>query len=480
MNRRMIMHTLGRIMQLEAVLLIIPLAVALIYRETTALYFVLTAAGAAVFGVILTCIAHPRTHVIYARDGFVLVALAWLFLSLFGALPFVLSGEIPSYVDAFFETVSGFTTTGASILPDPEVLSHGTVFWRSFTHWIGGMGILVLCMAIVPSLSARSIHIMRAEMPGPIVGKLVPRARDTAKILYIIYIAMTLVQIIMLCFGGMSVFDSVVYSIGTAGTGGFANYATSCGSFSPYIQYTITAFMLLFGINFNLYYLLIIRKGKSILKSEELWAYFGIVCTSTVLITANIYPIYQNISDAVRHSSFQVATIISTTGYSTTDFNLWPGFSKAILLILMLIGACAGSTAGGLKVSRVVLLIKMIGCNLRKLIHPRSVSTVKLEGKTVNDETQRSVANYFALYALILFSVFLVLSIEPFDLETNLSAAFSCFNNIGPGLGLVGPASSYADYSILSKIVLSIAMLLGRLELYPVLFLLAPSTWVKK
>lgn len=476
----MIMYTLGRIMRIEAVLLVIPMAVALFYREAAFLYFAVTAVGAALFGIALTALAHPRTQVIYARDGFIIVSLAWLFLSLFGALPFTLSGEIPSYADAFFETVSGFTTTGASILPDPGVLSHGIVFWRSFTHWIGGMGILVLCMAIVPSFSTRSIHIMRAEMPGPIVGKLVPRARDTAKILYVIYIALTLLQIVMLCFGGLSVFDSVVYSIGTAGTGGFASYASSCGSFTPYVQYTIAVFMLLFGINFNLYYLLLIKRFKSVLKSEELWIYLGIVCVSIILISVNIYPMYGSISDSVRDSSFQVTSIISTTGYSTTDFNLWPDFSKAILLVLMLIGACAGSTAGGFKVSRVVLLFKMIGCNLRKLIHPRSISTVKLEGKTVSEETQRGVANYLALYTMVILSVFLILSIEPFGLETNLSATFACFNNIGPGLGFVGPAASYADYSVISKIVLSVAMLLGRLEIYPVLFMLAPSTWMRK
>lgn len=479
MNRRMILHTLGRIIRLEAVLLLLPLGIALLYREAF-WPFLVTAAAAAVFGTLLTFIARPRTHVIYAREGFVLVALAWLLLSVFGALPFVLSGEIRSYVDAFFETVSGFTTTGASILPDPSVLSHGTVFWRSFTHWIGGMGILVLCMAIIPSLSARSIHIMRAEMPGPMVGKLVPRARDTAKILYLIYIALTLLQMIVLCCGGLTLFESAVYSLGTAGTGGFAMYPASCGDFTPFVQYAITAFMLLFGINFNLFYLLLIRRIRGVFKSEELWSYLGIVAVAVGVITINIYPLYQNIADAMRHSSFQVASIISTTGYATVDFNLWPDLSKAILLLLMFCGACAGSTAGGLKVSRVVLLVKMIHRNLRKLIHPRSVGTVQLEGKTVGEETQRSVANYFALYTILLASVFLLLSFEPFGLETNLSAAISCFNNIGPGLGLVGPAASYADYSVFSKLVLSFTMLLGRLELYPVLFLMAPSTWTRK
>ena len=480
MNRRMIMYLLGRIMQIEAALLLIPMTVSLLYREGTYLWFLITAAGAAVFGFCLSRFSSPRTKDIYAKDGFVMVALAWFLLSAFGAAPFVLSGGIPSYIDAFFETVSGFTTTGASILPDPQVLSHGELFWRSFTHWIGGMGILVLCMALVPSFSSRSMHIMRAEMPGPIVGKLVPRARDTAKILYLIYIVMTMLQAVMLCFGGLSVFESLVYTFGTAGTGGFGLFSSSCGEFTPYIQYTITTFMILFGVNFNLYYLILIGRGKHILKSEELWAYVGIVAASILVITINIYPQYQSVADSVRNSSFQVASIISTTGYSTTDFNLWPDLSKTILLLLMLVGACAGSTAGGLKVSRVVLLGKMVRCNLRKLIHPRSVNTVQLEGKTVNEETQRSVANYFALYALILCAVFLLLSFEPFGIETNLSATVACFNNIGPGLGLVGPAASYAGYSWFSKIVLSVAMLLGRLELYPVLFLLAPSTWGKK
>ncbi len=476
MNRRMILYTLGRIMLLEAALMLLPLAVTLIYREGQAVQFAVTAAAAAAFGLLLCFFSKPRTRVIYAKDGFLLVALAWLLLSLFGAAPFVMTGEIPSFVDAFFETVSGFTTTGASILSDPAALSHGSLFWRSFTHWIGGMGILVMCMAIIPSLSARSIHIMRAEMPGPIVGKLVPRARDTAKILYLIYIVMTLVQIAMLCFGGMSLFESALYSFGTAGTGGFAPYASSCADFSPYIQYTITVFMLLFGVNFNLYYLMLIRRFKSVAKSEELWVYFGVAALSTVVVAINIFPKYGG-ADAVRHSAFQVASIMSTTGFSTADFNMWPGLSKAVLLLLMFVGACAGSTAGGIKVSRTVLLFKMMRRQLRRLIHPRSVSTVRLEGKTVSEETQSGVANYLTLYAIVMIAVFFILSFEPFDIETNLSAAAACFNNVGPGLGLVGPAANYAGYSAFSKIVLSVAMLLGRLEIYPVLFLFAPSVW---
>ncbi len=478
MNRRMIVHTLGRMLQLEAVLLLAPLAVALLYREPF-VPFLVTAAAAALTGVALALV-RPRTHVIYARDGFVLVALSWLFYSAFGALPFVLPGGIPHYIDAFFETMSGFTTTGASILPDPAVLPHGMLFWRSFTHWIGGMGILVLCMAVVPSLSARSIHIMRAEMPGPIVGKLVPRARDTAKILYLIYIGMTLVQIALLCCGGMSLFDSAVYTFGTAGTGGFAPVASSCGGLSPFLQITITVFMVLFGVNFNLYYLLLIRRGKSVLKSAELWTYLGVIACATGAIAANIAPLCATAGQATRHAAFQVASVISTTGFSTTDFNLWPGFSKTILLLLMFCGACAGSTAGGLKVSRLVLLVRMLRRHLQKMTHPRAVGTVKLEGKVVGEETQRGVTNYFALYALLLGGILLLLSLEPFDLETNLSAAISCFNNVGPGLGAVGPAASYAGYSAFSKLVLSFAMLFGRLELYPVLFLFAPSSWMRK
>lgn len=480
MNRKMVFYILGQIMRLEAALLLFPLTVALIYREKCAIDFLIVAVASFVLGTLLTLICKSENRVIFAKEGFVTVALAWIVMSLIGAVPFTLSGDIPSYVDAFFETVSGFTTTGSSILTDVESLSHGALFWRSFTHWIGGMGVLVFIMALVPSLCDRSIHIMRAEVPGPIVGKLVPKVKQTAKILYLIYIGMTALEIVLLLCGGMDLFDSALHAFGTAGTGGFGIKADSVAGYNGYLQWVITIFMFLFGVNFNLYYLLLIKRFRSVLSSGELWCYLSIVLISTAAISVNIYPIYGSISETLRLSAFQVSSVITTTGYSTADFNLWPAFSKGILLVLMFIGACAGSTAGGLKVSRVMMLFKMIKREFQRMLHPRSVSQVKFEGKSVDDTTLNGVSTYFAVYAMILTAVFLILSLEPFDFETNFSAAVTCFNNIGPGLGAVGPMGSFAGYSDLSKIVLSFAMLLGRLEIYPLLFLLFPSTWTKK
>lgn len=481
MNRRMVFRMVGRIIELEAVMLLLPLTVALIYGEwNIARAFLITALIAGAGGILMTVTFPPRDNVIFAKEGFMIVALAWLLLSAIGALPFVISKEIPSFCDAFFETVSGFTTTGASILNNVELLSHGNLFWRSFTHWIGGMGVLVLIMAIIPPESGRSIHILRAEMPGPIVGKLVPRIRQTAKILYLIYIALTAAEVIMLLCGEMSLFESLVHSFGTAGTGGFGIKSDSIGGYSPYLQWVIAVFMLIFGVNFNLYYLILIGKVKSTLKSEELWSYIGIVTVSSALIIINIRPLFDTAAEAVRHGVFQVSSIITTTGYSTVNFDTWPGLSRNILLLLMFVGGCAGSTAGGLKVSRVVLLFKMIKLNLKKLLHPRTVGTLKFEGKTIDESTLNGIGIYFALYAGITAIVFLILSFEPFSMETNLSAAVSCFNNVGPGFASVGPACSYAGYSAFSKIVLSFVMLFGRLEIYPLLLILFPSTWFKK
>ena len=479
MNRRMVVYMLGQIVKLEAALLVLPLVVSLLYRESCALHFAIVAAGALVVGFAMTLLSRPGTQVMYAKEGFVIVAVAWLLLSAIGALPFYFSGEIPSYVDAFFETVSGFTTTGASILTDVEAMSHGLLFWRSFTHWIGGMGVLVLMMAIVPSASGRTMHIMRAEVPGPIVGKLVPRVRDTAKILYLLYLVLTVVQVVLLLCGGMNLFDSLIHTFGTAGTGGFGTYADSLGSFSPYIQWIIAIFMLLFGVNFNLYYLLLVRHFRDALTSRELWAYGGIVVVAVAVITGNIYSLYQSFGEAVRQATFQVSSIITTTGFATTNFDQWPGLSKAVLLMLMFIGGCAGSTAGGLKVSRIQLLVKSIQRELRRLLHPRSVGVVKLEGRRVDDATVQGAGTYLALYLLLFAGIFLVVSLEPFGLESNFSAVAACFNNVGPGFGEVGPAGSYAAYTGLSKVVLSVAMLLGRLEIYPLLLALAPSTWTK-
>ena len=475
----MIFYTLGKLLVALSALLVLPLAVSLYYKESCALSFVIAAAVSLVIGLLLSKFLKPSSHVIYAREGFAIVSLVWISMSVIGALPFVISGEIPSFVDAFFETVSGFTTTGASILRDVEAMSRGLLFWRSFTHWLGGMGVLVFVMALLPNVSDRSIHILRAEVPGPIVGKLVPRIKDTAKILYVIYIALTLIEIVFLLLGGMPLFESVVHAFGTAGTGGFGIKADSIGGYSPYLQWVIAIFMLLFGINFNIYYMLLIRKFRYVLKSGELWCYIGVALLSAALICVNVYPMYEGFAETLRQSFFQVSSVITTTGYATTNFDLWPAFSKGILFVLMFIGACAGSTGGGLKISRVLLIFKIITRELRRLIHPRSVAKVKLDGKGVDEATLDGVTAYFGIYMACVFGTFLVVSLDPFGFETNLSATVACFNNVGPGFAGIGPVASYADYSVLSKIVLSLAMLLGRLEIYPLLIVLIPSFWKK-
>ena len=480
MNKRMVLYIIGQIVALEAALMVLPLLVSLIYGEGDATAFLLTIAVALAAGAVLMLASRPGNRRIYAREGFVTVAGAWILLSAVGALPFVISGQIPSYVDAFFETISGFTTTGASILKDVGTLTHGIAFWRSFTHWSGGMGVLVLVMAVAPGADGNFIHVMRAEVPGPSVGKLVPRVRETAKILYLIYIAMTVLEIGLLLAGGMPLFDSVVHAFGTAGTGGFGIRPDSIAGYNAYLQWVITVFMLLFGVNFNLYYFLLTRRAGAALKSRELWVYVGIFAVSAGVITAQITPQYHSLADAARAASFQTASIMSTTGFTTADYSLWSGTAKSILLLLMFIGACAGSTAGGIKVSRVILLCKNIRAELRKMLHPRSVSTVRFEGKRVSDRMLDGVKVYLAVYILIFIIGYLVLSFDRFDFETNFSAVAACFNNIGPALGAAGPTSSYADFSALSKLTLSACMLLGRLEIYPLLLVLTPSTWTKK
>lgn len=477
MNHRMIVNTIGKMVLLEAGLLLLPLATALVYGESCAVDFLITVGISAAVGLLLVRTVRPRSSVIYAREGFVICAVTWLVFSAIGALPFVLSGEIPNYIDAIFETVSGFTTTGASILTDVESMSHGMLLWRSFTHWVGGMGILVFIVAVLPSTSDRTIHILRAEMPGPTMGKIVPRLRDTAKILYLIYLGMTVVEVILLLAGGMSFFDSLLHTFGTAGTGGFGIKADSIGSYSPYCQWVITIFMALFGINFNLYYLLLVGNVRQVLKSTELRWYLTIMLGSTAIITANIFSMYSGISESLRAAAFQVSSIMTTTGYSTVNFDLWPELSKAILLMLMFIGACAGSTAGGIKVSRIVMMFKIIKRELRRLLHPRSVSTIKFEGKTVDEQTLSSVSNYFLIYIICFVVQLLLVSLDNFDFLTNFTAVASCFNNIGPGLGTVGPLGSFAGYSLFSKAVLSFGMLFGRLEILPMVLAFSPSTW---
>lgn len=479
MNYRMVFSMIGRLLLLEAGLLLLPAACSAIYGEESLWALLITAGVALVLGGLLVLVCRRKSQAIYAKEGFVIAALSWIVLSAVGALPFVLSGAIPHYVDAFFETVSGFTTTGASIITDLTKLSHGILFWRSFTHWVGGMGVLVLMMALVPSGSGRTIHVMRAEVPGPIVGKLVPRLRDTAKILYLIYLGLTLVEVVCLLIAKLPLFDSLLISFGTAGTGGFG-LPTPVSAYTAAQQWIITVFMLLFGVNFNLYYLLLLRAFRPAASSRELWVYGGVFVLSTGIITANILSQFDSFGESLRHAAFTVASVVTTTGFATADFNLWPGLSRSLIFVLLFVGGCAGSTAGGLKVSRVMLLFKTVGRELKRLVHPRSVSVIKLEGKRVEETTVHSTAAYFILYFILLFGGFLLISWEPFSLETNLTATITCLNNVGPGLGEVGPMGGFAAYSDFSTVLLSLIMLLGRLEIYPLVLALMPATWTKE
>ena len=482
MNYRMIFQTVGKVLRMECVLLLLPTVVSLIYGEYKGtVAFIIAAAVALVVAYTLILAFKPKRNTFYVKEGLITVSLTWVAVSLVGALPFTVAGEIPSYIDSLFETVSGFTTTGATILRDVTQMSKGMLFWRSFTHWMGGMGILVFVIALSQKSPDRSMNILRAEMPGPIVDKLVPKTRDTAKILYLIYVALTGILIVFLLCGGMPLFESVVHAFGTAGTGGFGVKADSIASYSSYLQWVIAIFMLIFGVNFNLYYLILIRKFKLALSSGELRTYLLTVLISVVVVCCSIYPMYKNFAEVLRLSVFQVSSVITTTGYATADFAQWPALAKAVLVILMFFGACAGSTAGGLKISRVVILFKKIVNELRRAVHPRSVNIVKFEGKRVEDTTLNGIGTYLAVYAASILFMFLLLSIETqFDFETNLTAVISCFNNVGPGMSMVGPMASYADYSAFSKIVLMFGMLLGRLEIYPLLITLNPRTWIKK
>ena len=478
MNYRIIFHMAGRVLLAEAGLLVLPLAVSFLYREDCAWAVLASMAVAAVLGGLLTLLARPRSRKFFSREGYIIVALAWVLLSAVGALPFWFSREIPSYADAFFETVSGFTTTGASILTDVEAMSHGLLFWRSFTHWVGGMGVLVF-ITMLSGSSDRSMNILKAEMPGPVKGKLTPRTRDTARVLYLLYFLITAVLVGLLLLGGMPLFDSLVHAFGTVGTGGFGIKADSIASYSPYLQGVITVFMILCGINFNLYYLLLLRQWRTALRSDELWTYLGLAVVATGVIALDLRGVYGSLGACLGQAAFQVSSVLTTTGYATADFDLWPGLSRAILFALLFIGGCAGSTAGGLKVSRAMILLRTIRREINRLVHPRQVTAVRCDGKALGSEVQRGVSIYFALYCLCILITFLCLSGEPFSLETNLSATVSCFNNVGPGLGAVGPAGSYAGYSVLSKLLLSAAMLMGRLEIYPLLVTLSPSVWRK-
>ena len=481
MNYKMVGFVLGRIFLIEAALMLLPMGCAAIYGEWASIpAFLIPVLILLVLG-LAASLKSPKDTKIYARDGLAIVALVWVLLSVFGALPFVITGEIPSFVDALFETVSGFTTTGSTILTDVESLSHGILFWRSFSHWIGGMGVLVFAMAVLPMTDGRAMHLMRAEVPGPTCGKISSKLSDSAKILYAIYLAMTVLETVLLCVGGMPLFDSLIHSFGTAGTGGFSNKALSVGAYNdPYFEVVIGVFMLLFGINFNLYYFLLLRHFREALASEELHVYLGIVAFSTLTITANIAGLYDSVGTALRTAFFQVSSVVTTTGYATADFNLWPTYSRVVIVILTFVGACASSTAGGLKVSRVIIFFKAARQELNKMLHSHAVTTVRFEGKPLDEKTLRGVHNYFNIYVLLLTLSVLLVSLDGFDLVTTFTAVATCLNNVGPGLELVGPMGSFAEFSAPVKLLLAFDMLAGRLELYPMLTLFAPRLWRKR
>ena len=479
MNYKMVLYTMGRVVLLEAAFLVLPMAVSLLYGERCAVSFGLTILVALAVGFLLTFLCRGSHGTSSIKDGFMIVALTWIMLSAIGALPFVFSREIPSYVDAFFETVSGFTTTGATILTDVEALSRGMIFWRSFTHWIGGMGILVFVVMLMKTTD-RSINILKAEMPGPTVDKLAPKSRDTARILYLLYISLTVLETVLLLLGGMGLFDSVVHSLSTAGTGGFGAYNASAANFSPYIQWVLTVFMLLFGVNFNLYYLLLLGRVRDIFRNTEFKRYLGIIAAAVTIITVDILPLYQSFSTSLRQASFQVAAIMSTTGFVTADFTVWSPLSKTLLLLLMFLGGCAGSTAGGLKLSRIIILCKMARRELRRTLRPRVVDVIKMDGHRLEEQTAHSVAVYFALYMLCIGALLVALSFSPFDMETNLFSSVSCFNNVGPAFGMAGPVGNYSLYQPVLKLLLCVGMLLGRLEIYPMLLLFVPAAWRRK
>ena len=477
MNYRMICRVLGLILLALAGLMLLPLIAGLCFRENV-LNFVLTIAISAALGGLML-LPRPRSRSLVARDGFVIVGLGWLLISLVGALPFVISGSIPHYYDAVFETASGFSTTGASIVTDIPAMPRGDLFWRLFTHWIGGMGVLVFIMAVLPMSGEHSMHIMRAEVPGPSVGKLVPRVRKTAMTLYMIYIALTLMEMVFLLFGGMSFYDALLHACATAGTGGFSTNPASIGGFnSLYIEIVITVFMLLFGVNFNLYFLLLIGRWKDVAKNEELHWFIAIVLGAVLLMAAGITKMYGSFAVALRHAFFNTATLISTTGFGTVDFTDWPEYCKWILILLMFCGGCAGSTGGGIKLSRLMILGKASAAELKQMVRPRSVVRVQMDGKRIEGGTVRAAFLFINIYMALLLFFAAMVSLDGFDVATCFTASLSCLSNIGPGMTkLIGPAGSFAIFSPRSKIFLTLAMLLGRLEIYPILVLLIPRTW---
>ena len=490
MNFSIIKNIIGKILILLAALMVLPLIVSFIYQEGITYYlaYIIPIVILVLLGILLN-IKKAKSSKMLVREGMIIVGLSWLMMSLFGCIPFILTKDIPNFFDAFFEMASGFTTTGASIVPNVEVLSHSTLFWRSFSHWIGGMGVLVFILAIIPeSKEGSSLHILRAESPGPQVGRLVSKMAASSRILYIIYMVLTLVEFLLLLLGPdteMNVFHSLIYSLGTAGTGGFSAHADGLASFTAYSQYVISIFMIVFGINFSMFYLLLIKNVKDIYKNTEIKVYIVTVILSVLIICFNIYPQVGNVEETFRVSLFQVASIISTTGYSTCDFNTWPILSKVIILMLICFGACAGSTAGGFKMSRVVILFKSAVAKVKKLVRPRKVEVVYMDSKPLSESTVDSVMGYFVVYVLVFIVCTVLISIynpnmPNIDLETTITSSLTCLNNVGPGLGsIVGPAGNFSSYSNFSKLVLTLEMIAGRLELFPILLLFSPNMWRK-
>ena len=476
MNTRMICRVLGWILLILAGLLLLPLLVGLIYRESV-LHFLISAALAAAAGFLLTRI-RPQTTAIYAREGFVIVGLGCILLSLLGALPFVLSGSIPHYGDALFETCSGLSTTGATILTDVEVLPRADMFWRLFTHWIGGMGVLVFLMAVMPMSGEHSMHIMRAEFPGPSVGKLVPRVRQTARVLYLIYLGLTALETLLLLLGGMDFYEALLHAFATAGTGGFSTRSGSIAAFgSLYVEMVTAVFALLFSTNFHIFFLILVGRARSAVKNEELRWYLGLILFASLSIALNIRQLYGSFATALRHAFFNTAMVMTTSSFNTVDYTLWPPYARFALVLLMMTGACAGSTCGGLKLSRLIMLLKAARAELRRMARPRSVIRVQMDGRRIGQETVHAVQTFFILYVLLILGCTLLLSLGGRDTATNLTASIACLSNIGPGMGLIGPAGNYNVFSPAAKMLLCLVMLLGRLELYPMLVLLSPSTW---
>lgn len=476
MNNSVIRYILGYVLKIEAIFFLLPCLVSVRYQEKAGFYYLILALVSGALGLLLTW-KKPQNFVFYLKEGSIATALSWIIMSLFGALPFWLSKEIPSFTDALFETISGFTTTGASILSDVESLSYCNIFWRSFTHWIGGMGVLVFLLAIIPLSGGSQINLMRAESPGPSVGKLVPKLKTTARLLYVIYFGMTIIEILLLLAGGMSIFDSVTTAFGTAGTGGFGIKNDSMAGYSPYLQWIVTIFMILFGVNFNAYYLIIFRKWRKALSMEEVRTYFFIILIAVAIIFFSILDTAGSAFDALRHASFQVASLMTSTGFSTVDYELWSQTAKTILVLLMFIGACAGSTGGGIKVSRIIILIKTIKKELNSYIHPKSILKIKIDGKPVEHDVVRATNVYFITFMILFSASVFAISFDGKDLITNFTAVLATINNIGPGLELVGPTQNFGGFSIFSKYILMFDMLAGRLELFPLLILFHPAIW---